>query len=170
MRLFQTLALVVALIGWQPAIAQGTQIQFGNAKQDTTQPVEISADKLDLNQKEGTALFVGNVVISQGEMRLSAPRVEAEFVIENGQSTGKIARVHASGGVTLVNGDQAAEGREADYTIEDGIIIMTGDVVLTQGQNALAAERMTVRLEEGTANLEGRVRSILQPSSGAKSK
>ena len=37
-----------------------------------------------------------------------------------------------------------------------------GGVILTQGQNALSAERMIVDLNTGKATLEGRVKTILQ--------
>ena len=40
---------------------------------------------------------------------------------------------------------------------------LTGDVVLTQGGNVLTGDRMLVNLQSGTAQVQGRVRSVLQP-------
>ena len=142
------------------AIAQGTQIAFGGLQHDTTQPVEVSSDQLQINQADGSAVFTGNVVIGQGEMRLSASRV----VVEYGQSNGnqKISKMHATGGIVLVNGSEAAEAEEAVYSIDNGNIVMTGNVILTQGQSALSSNRMVVNLKTGQATLEGRVKSILQ--------
>ncbi len=148
------------------ALAQGTQVAFGGLRQDTTLPVEISADQLEINQAEGTILFSGNVLIGQGEMRLSAARVKAEYTTPEGEETGRISKIYASGGVTLVSGAEAAEAKEAVYSIDEGIVIMTGEVILTQGRNALAADRMVVNLREGIANLEGRVRTIIFTGQG----
>ena len=41
------------------------------------------------------------------------------------------------------------------------MIVMSGDVLLTQGANALTSDRMTVNLTQGTAQMNGRVKTIL---------
>ena len=157
---FRPLAFALFLITALPVavIAQGTQVAFGAIRQDTSAPVEVTADALAVDQATGAATFTGNVVIGQGDMRLSAPRV---LVIYSQGETG-IERLEATGGVTLVSGPDAAESRRADYAVSDGVIVMTGDVLLTQGQSALSADRMTVNLDDGTAQMQGRVRTILQ--------
>lgn len=146
------------LIGASAAAAQGTSVAFGAITQDTSAPVEVSADELAVDQNTGSATFTGNVVIGQGEMRLSAPRV---LVVYRQDSAG-IERLEATGGVTLVSGPDAAESQRADYDVDGGVIVMTGDVLLAQGQSALSADRMTVNLDDGTARMQGRVRTILQ--------
>ncbi|MFT4961082.1 MAG: lipopolysaccharide export system protein LptA [Paracoccaceae bacterium] len=140
------------------ANAQGAKVAFGTIAADPTLPVEVTADGLDVNQSDGTAVFTGDVLIGQGEMRLSAQRV---LVIYN-QEEGGIKRLVASGGVTLVSGPDAAEADKADYTIKSGVIVMTGNVLLTQGQNAMTSQQMTINLITGTANMAGRVKTILK--------
>ena len=142
------------------AFAQGANVAFGTFKADPTLPVEVTAETLDVNQDDGSAEFIGNVLVGQGEMRLSANRV---LVIYN-QEAGGIQRMEATGDVVLVNGPDAAESDRADYTIDSGVIVMTGNVLLTQGQNVLTSDRMTVNLITGTANMVGRVKTILNPS------
>lgn len=154
------LVMTVALAG--PVLAQGAQIAFGGLKHDSSLPIEITADQLAVDQADGSATFNGNVLIGQGEMRLSASHVQVEYVTGEG-STGQISKLHATGGVTLVNGAEAAEAREAIYTVTAGQIVMTGDVILTQGQNALSGDRLTVDLASGTGQMDGRVKTILQP-------
>jgi lipopolysaccharide export system protein LptA len=66
--------------------------------------------------------------------------------------------------VTLVSGPDAAEAERADYNVDDGEVVMQGNVLLTQGNSALTSERMTVDLEGGTAQMDGRVRTILRGS------
>ena len=154
-RFLTVAAMLVALSG--PALAQGAQVAFGGMQQDTDAPVEVSADQLQVNQSDGTALYTGNVVIGQGEMRLAAPRVLVVF----DEAGNRIARLEATGGVTLVSGEEAAEAERADYDIDDGTVVMTGNVLLTQGPNALTSERMIVNLEGGTAQMTGRVRTVI---------
>ena len=154
-RILIVAATLLALSG--PALAQGTKVAFGGMKQDTSARVEVSADSLQVNQSDGTALYTGNVVIGQGEMRLAAPRVL--IIYTEGQ--GRIDRMEATGGVTLVSGEEAAEADRADYSIDTGVVVMTGNVLLTQGSNALTSERMIVNLEDGTAQMTGRVRTVI---------
>ena len=166
MNCLKILAAVVTMTFFATgSFAQGTEVPFGGLKHDPKLPVEVSADQLKVDQTGGSATFIGNVIIGQGKMRLSAAKVFVEYGKENGKPTNKVSHVVASGGVTLVNGPEAAESKDADYDLEKGIIVMTGDVLLTQGPNALSSEKMTVYLESGTANMEGRVRSIFNPES-----
>jgi len=147
-----TLAAIVAQ-------AQSTNVAFGSFKADPTLPVEVTSDTLDVNQADGSAEFLGNVLVGQGEMRLSAARV---LVIYNQEASG-IDQLEATGDVVLVNGPDAAEADKAVYSIDTGVIVMTGNVLLTQGPNALTSDSMRVNLTTGTANMVGRVKTILNP-------
>ncbi|MEM6371415.1 MAG: lipopolysaccharide transport periplasmic protein LptA [Pseudomonadota bacterium] len=158
MTILRTLLCITFLGLSSMAMAQGTQVAFGAIQQDTSAPVEVTADELNVDQATGEAIFTGNVVIGQGEMRLSAARV---VVIYQEDSDG-IERLEATGGVTLVSGPDAAESQRADYNIESGVIVMTGDVLMAQGRSAISADRMTVDLNGGTARMQGRVKTILQ--------
>ncbi|WP_136441990.1 lipopolysaccharide transport periplasmic protein LptA [Pacificoceanicola onchidii] len=158
--MFQRLFAVLLLAGL-PVLAeaqQGTSVRFGSLQQDTNAPVEVTADSLSINQNDGTALYTGNVLIVQGDMRLAAPRV----LVVYSESQGRIDRLEATGGVTLVSGEEAAEADRADYDIEGGNVTMSGNVLLTQGPNALTSERMVVNLDSGSARMTGRVRTVLQ--------
>ena len=142
------------------AAAQGASVAFGGLKQDTTLPVEIEADQLDVNQAEATAIFTGNVLASQGDLRLSAPLLRVEYTPD-----GKgISRVHASGGVTLATLTEAAEAQEAVYTIASGQVVMTGDVLLTQGSSTIAGQKLVIELKTGTGTMEGRVQTVFVPA------
>ncbi len=142
------------------ANAQGASVAFGGLKQDTTLPVEIAADQLTVNQADGSAIFTGNVLAAQGDMRLSAVVVRVEY-----SADGKgIARLHASGGVTLANLTEAAEAQEAIYTIDSGQVVMTGDVLLTQGSSAISGQKLVIELKSGTGTMEGRVQTVFVPA------
>lgn len=159
MRFLRLILVAVFAFYASLTVAQGTQLSFGSLTQDTDAPIEIEADELAISQADNSATFSGNVVISQGEMSLSAPLVTVVYNSE----TSDIEQLIASGGVTLVSGDEAAEAETAEYSITSGTIVMRGDVLLAQGLNSLAAEEMTVNLNDGSALLSGRVRTVLRP-------
>lgn len=139
------------------AIAQGTQLSFGGIKADPSQPVEVTADNLEVDQTTGQATFSGNVLVTQGEMKLSADKVQVIY----DQEARKIARMDATGNVLLVSGPDAAEAQNAEYTVDSGTIVMTGNVLLNQGPSTIAGERMVVDLTTGAAQMSGRVRTLL---------
>lgn len=148
-------SLFVATTG--VATAQ-TNVDLGGIRVDTSEAIEVTADSLSVNQESGRAVFDGNVIVAQGDLRLTAGQVEVVY----GTDTSEIARLIASEGVTFVTADEAAEAQQADYDIATGLLVLTGDVLLTQGPSAISAARMTINVTDGTASMEGRVRTILQ--------
>lgn len=156
-RKLAALTLLTSLALGSVAAAQEAQVGFGTVSADPDDPVEVTAEQLNVSETDGSAIFTGDVVIVQGEMRLSAPRVQINY----DDVTGDVSTMEATGGVTLVSGDDAAEAQRADYDVNDGFIVMTGSVLLTQGRNALTADRMDVNLEDNTAVMRGRVKTVL---------
>ncbi len=152
------IALAAALLWPGTLLAQSGQVAFGDIEENAGLPIEVTADNLDVNQNDSTAVFTGNVVIGQGTMRLSAPRVLVIYL----EDESGIESLKASGGVTLISGEDAAEASTADYNLETGLIAMQGNVLLLQGPSAVAAEQMTVDTRSGTANMSGRVKTVLQ--------
>ena len=161
-------ALLMAIAAPQlaaPADAQGTAVSFSGLKQDPNLPVAVTADKLDVSQADSTAIFTGNVVAIQGTMRLTAPKVRIEYEKAAKGQAGKISKLFATGGVTLTTGTEAAEGKEAVYSVADGHVRMTGNVVVTQGQNAMSGQVLVIDLGTctGTGQMQGRVQTVFQP-------
>lgn len=60
----------------------------------------------------------------------------------------------------LVNAKEAAEAEKAVYTIDLGQVVMTGNVLLTQGDSTISGS-LTVDLRDGT----GRIEATSRPSS-----
>jgi lipopolysaccharide export system protein LptA len=150
----------MALLGFGHSLAhaQSSQVAFGSLKQDPNLPVEVTAETLDVNQQDGTAVFNGNVVVIQGEMRLAAARV----LVIYSEEESAIKRLIATGDVVLVSGPDEAEAERADYEIDSGTVVMTTNVLLTQGTAAVSGDKMTVNLLTGTAEMDGRVKTIFQ--------
>jgi lipopolysaccharide export system protein LptA len=152
-------AVFVVMALAAPALAQQADVRFGGLTQDTSLPVEVTSESLSVDQSDGSAVFAGNVLVKQGEMRMTAATIRVEYT-DGGQG---IQRLHASGGVTLVSPTDAAEADDAIYSIESGSMVMTGNVLMTQGAAAISGEKLTVNLKNGTGTVTGGVKTIFTP-------
>ena len=139
-------------------VAAQTNVNLGGIVVDQNAAVEVTADSLEVDQLTGKAIFSGNVVVLQGDLRLAAATIEVIYV----EATGDISRLIASGDVTFVTATEAAEAENAVYDLTSSNLTMTGDVLLTQGNSAIAAQKMVIDTVTGSAIMEGRVRTVLQ--------
>jgi len=154
----QLVFMTAIVIASANVLAAQTNVDLGGLTVDTTAPIEVTADSLAIDQDTGRAIFDGNVIIGQGDLRITAGNVAVVY----GSDTSEIAELIASGGVTFVTATEAAEAQEARYDITTGILTLTGDVLLTQGASAISAGSMVINVTTGTASMEGRVRTVLQ--------
>lgn len=103
----------------------------------------------------------GDAEILQGRNRLRADAVEVTL------TEGTITRIEATGGVYYVTPDQTLRGDRAIYSVAEGRVTITGDVILTQGRNVLTGTVGTYDIDSGTARLSGgsggRVQGVLYP-------
>ncbi len=161
---YALISFFVALFFAGSAASQTANIAIGTGAFDASLPVEVTADELRVDQSTGKAVFDGNVLVVQGEVRLSAALVTIEYAEEG--SANAISRLLASGGVTFVTATDAAEARDAVYSVAEGFVTLSGDVLLTQGQSAIAGDRLTLDLSSGNGQMQGRVRTVFTPSEG----
>jgi lipopolysaccharide export system protein LptA len=88
-----------------------------------------------------------------------------------------IRRIEARGAVTVLTKDQSASGDLGIYDLKTKTITLSGNVVVSQGQNVIHGERVVVDTETGNARVEsgsgagasapgGRVRALIQPGKG----
>lgn len=156
-----TVSLALALP--TPAPAQGSQVALGSAQVDRDAPVEIDADTLSVNQQDGSAVFSGNVRVSQGALKLQADEVFVSYDPGTETTATEIREVRAEGNVLMVSGPDAAESQSAVYTPGSNEIRLSGDVLLSQGPVVIAGDALVVNLVTGIGQMEGRVRTVLQP-------
>jgi lipopolysaccharide export system protein LptA len=157
------LAALLAVTG--PFAAAQESGPFGGFKHDRTAPIEITSDALEVRQAEKLAIFTGDVVAGQGTLRLTADRLDVAYdqAAEGSTETGDIRNMQAHGNVFISNGTETAQGEQAEYDVDAGIITMTGSVVLTQGENVISGQRLVINVDEGQGRMEGRVKSIFTP-------
>lgn len=126
---------------------------------DRDKPIAFGAN--ELTRTETRVLMRGAAEFTQGETRLRANAAEA-YVLN-----GTLTRVEASGDVFFVTVDQTVRADRATYTPESDLIILTGDVILVQGENVLTGGRLTYNTRTEAARMEGgadgRVRGVFYP-------
>lgn len=132
---------------------------FGSIKANQDAPISLEADQLSVDEASNTALFEGAVEIAQGDMSLSAARVTVYY----GDTQTDISKMIASGNVVLNSAPDFAKANQADFDIEAGTLILTGDVTVRQDGNNLTAQRIEIDLDTGAAKMSGRVKTILTP-------
>lgn len=155
-----TLAIVLAAAGSAAAVqAQSTRGQ-------SDQPIMYGADDGEYTPA-GIALR-GRAEILQGDNRLRANAIQAAM------TDGDITRIEANGDVYFVTPTQTIRGDRAVYTIATDTVVVTGEVILTQGQNVLTGGRLSYNVETGAARMEGapsgragnRVQGVFYPDQG----
>ena len=139
--------------------ADSASLKFGPSSGVGEARIEITSESLAVSGTDGTVLFSGDVMISQGGIELSAAKVMVTYNNE----TATIVSIDASDGVRLVSGSDTVEADGANYDVQAGTVLMSGNVVLMQGAFALSAKQMSIDLKDGTAQMIGRVKTILQP-------
>jgi lipopolysaccharide export system protein LptA len=155
--LSNTALLLLVLAPWPALALQG----------DREQPMDISADWTDATLGEtGQALLKGNVVISQGSLRIESQNATIE------RDAGVIRRALLEGAPATLQqgldagGQMQARARGVDYDVVNEVLVMTGDVVVIQPEGELRGQRIRYDLKSGRmegGGEGGRVQMRIQP-------
>jgi lipopolysaccharide export system protein LptA len=141
-------------------------------------PISIDADRLEVRDRDKTAVFSGNVVAKRGDALVRATAMTVFYdgdatpgaqraPAAPGQGQQNIRRIEMAGRVFFQQRDQQATGDSAVYERANETLTLRGNVVLTQGENVINGTTLRVNLRTNQAVVEGRVRSILVPNSQA---
>lgn len=199
MALFRVIAVVAALalpgVGAlaQPATSKGPPNALQGFSQNRNEPVHIEAATLEVRDKDKLATFSGDVRVKQGDTNLRSksllvfyeqteeanakkgakpaakPAMQAATPGPGGEQ--KIKRLEARGSVVVTQKDQTATGELGIFDMQTNTVTLTGNVVMTQGQNVLRGDRLVVDLGTGVSRVEsgkngqGRVQGLFLPSS-----
>jgi lipopolysaccharide export system protein LptA len=189
-----------------PRPAAGPPVQsLLQGGQDKDQPVQIEAASLEVRDKNKMATFSGDVQVVQGDTTMKCQKLVVFYGQEVGiaqkeagaaqnappaakpdtkpaaapagpKGAQNIRRIEARGGVTVITKDQNASGDLGVYDLIAKTITLTGNVVVSQGQNVIHGERVVVDTVSGNARVESnnqgggatpsRVRALIQPNQG----
>lgn len=163
-----------------------------SAKYDTKLPVEISADNLEVLQKESRAIFKGNVIAVQGQLRLNADKMIVHYKQQTeeekakkkestaAEGMGAVDLIEVEGNVLVATPEETARGDKGDYVVDKRFLRLTGDnVILTRDKNILRGKSVEYDLATGRSVLtnkggdpaakgDNRVRGVFLPKSEEK--
>jgi lipopolysaccharide export system protein LptA len=149
-------AVLLSLAWAVPAAAQAVSALKGH---DTHAPVDVAADRIEVQDNANRAIFSGSVKIVQNEMTLTAARVT---VIYNKPPAGspsdagpQVQRMDASGNVYVVDPSETARGDFGVYDTQRRLITMLGNVTLTRGESVVHGARLVMDLDSGRSTLDG---------------
>jgi lipopolysaccharide export system protein LptA len=137
--------------------------------EDRAQPIQLEANRGQLDQKTGVSVYEGNVIITQGSMRLTADTVTI-YVKDN-----NFQRMEATGAPVNLRYRPTADKPEiqgasprVEYDVVGAKVIMSGGAKLTQGRDTFTGERVEYDLKGDVvrargAGDNGRIQFTIQP-------
>jgi lipopolysaccharide export system protein LptA len=135
---------------------------------DSGKPIAVNADSFLADLKGETGTYTGNVIVTQGEVKLHADEVT---VLAPG---GRASRMEAKGHVIVDSPSGQALGDNGVYDVAAQNLRLTGHVVLTQDANVMRGSELQVSMATGIATLSaapqtpgeapGRVQGLFVPA------
>lgn len=142
---------MMAVAAFLPALT--AQVTPGKtAAGEPLKETEVTSNsfRLDLGKKLGT--FSGNVAVKDANFDLTSEELVVYFDENN-----KMQRLVARGTVKIKQGSgRTAEAREAEYTVADKKIKLTGDPVVNQGANRVTGTVISIYPDSDRMDVDGR--------------
>lgn len=152
-------------------------------KHDAKTPIEVTADQLEVQQANNLAIFKGHVVAIQGDVRLKSDTMTVYYSAQGDKKAaaspapggGSIKKIDADGNVFLSTTEETASGNAGTYDVENQIITLNKNVVLTRSKNVLKGDKLVYNFATGKSVLTsggaetkpgqggGRVRALFVP-------
>ena len=147
------------------ALAQVRQVQPVSALKghNTNAPVDVSAQRIEVQDRANRAVFSGNVHAVQAEMTLDTPRLTVAYsgggaatnsTANNGNNV-QIHRLDAAGGVVVKSPSETAKGDFGIYDLDRKLITLIGNVQLNRETNQVNGSRLVIDLDSGRAVVDG---------------
>ena len=147
---FALIAAAAAIAAAQAALGQGGASALKG--HDTDAPVDVAADRIEVQDRADRAIFSGNVEVRQGELQLSTARLTVAYANAGGI---EIKRLEATGGVLLRSPSETARSQYAIYDLDQRLVTMIGGVTLVRGDSRVQGGRLVLDLDSGRAVLDG---------------
>ncbi len=125
--------------------------------QDSDKPIKIEFDRLEVQDKKGTAVFTGNVVVEQGSTTLKARKMIATYAKGSdvsGGPNGKLKYIEASGKIAVRSGNQKVTADRGEFNMIKQTVRLIGNVIISQGTNIVSGCILEVDLKTSSAVLK----------------
>ena len=149
------LALTAALA--TAAFAQVKQEQPVSALKghNSNAPVDVTAERIEVQDRADRAVFAGNVHAVQQDLTLDTPRLTVAYSAGTGGSNVQIHRLDAVGGVVVKSPSETAKGDIGIYDLDRKLITLIGNVQLDRENNQVMGQRLVIDLDSGRAVVDG---------------
>lgn len=147
----------MAVFAATTAFAQVKQEQPRSALagHNTNAPVDVTSDRIEVQDRADRAVFSGNVHVIQADMTLDTQRLTVAYSGGQGANGLQINRLDAAGGVVVHSPSETAKGDFGVYDLDRKLITLIGDVQLTQQNNLVRGSRLVIDLNSGRAVVDG---------------
>lgn len=132
------------------AMAQGATSALKGHNADA--PIDVTAERIEAQDRADRAIFSGNVKVRQGELTLDTQRLTVNYTTVGGLD---IKRLDASGGVLVRSPTETAKGNFGIYDTDRKLITLIGAVQLNRGGSQINGQRLTIDLNSGRAVVDG---------------
>jgi len=143
-----------ALVAASASLAQSSGQVSALKGHDSNAPVDVSADRIEVQDRDDRAVFAGNVRARQGSLTLDTARLTLAYSSGGGDGI-QIRRLDASGGVTVTSPSETARGNFAVYDLDRKLITLVGDVRLARQGSTINGSRLLIDLNTGRAVIDG---------------
>ena len=118
-----------------------------------TRPVDVAADRIEVQDRADRAIFSGNVVVRQGELTLTAARLTVAYSSGGGVEIQPDRRERRSDRPQPVG--NGARPMSRIYDLDRRIITLIGGVSLVQRRRQGEGGRLVIDLDSGRAVMDG---------------
>ena len=147
-----SLVVVLGVAAPGAARAQAVSALKGH---DSNAPVDVEADRIEVQDRADRAIFSGNVHVKQTDLTLQSARLTVAYANGAGNSGTQIQRLDAAGNVIVTSPTERATGNFAIYDLTRRLITMLGDVTLVRGDSNVRGGRLVIDLTTGRAMVDG---------------
>jgi lipopolysaccharide export system protein LptA len=150
---------VLLLAGFIVGLAHGASRDDAKSKSDDSvfefnkkEPIYITSDWMEVDQKKNTITYKGRVVTIQSEMTMRSETLTAVYDPEMKQ----IRQIIAEGKVNAVQGTRMATGDKAIFDEKAKTVTLTGNPVMRQGNSQVTGSRIIYYIDQDRAVAEGK--------------
>jgi lipopolysaccharide export system protein LptA len=149
------LALTAALATAASAQVKQEQPVSALKGHNSNAPVDVSADRIEVQDRADRAVFAGNVHAVQQDLTLDTPRLTVAYSGGTGGNNVQIHRLDAAGGVVVKSPSETAKGDMGIYDLDRKLITLIGNVQLDRENNQVSGQRLVIDLDSGRAVVDG---------------
>jgi lipopolysaccharide export system protein LptA len=114
-------------------------------------PIYITSDWMEVDQKKSTITYKGRVVAVQADMTMRSETLTAYYDPEMKQ----MKQIVAEGKVNATQGNRLATGEKAVFDDKAKTVTLTGNPVMRQGNSQVSGTRVIYFIEQDRAVAEG---------------